>query len=177
MIILNRINETDLDQLQKWRNDERIYKWCRQSNLISDEDQANWYKKQQEDKSMRMFSIYVQDPFEDCGFMESLVGVCGLTDIDLINRRAEFSLYIGPGYQGRGYAKEALNLLFDHGFNTLGLNVIWGETFEGNKAINLFKKFGMRVEGTRRQFYFKEGSFIDAHLISITREEYLDLQE
>ena len=54
------------------------------------------------------------------------------------------------------------------------LNVIWGETFEGNHAYDMFLKLGMKHEGTRRQFYFKEGKHIDAHLVSITRQEFME---
>ena len=98
--------------------------------------------------------------------------MCGLTSIDYINSRAEFSLYIGHSYQRQGFAKDALKALLEVAFNEVNLNGVWGETFEGNHALNLFEKLGMKKEGTRRQFYFKGGKYIDAHLVSITREEW-----
>jgi len=102
----------------------------------------------------------------------NLVGVCGLTSIDWVNRRAEFSLYIASEYQGNGYGEAALRLLVEHGFNVLNLNSIWGEAFDGNPAINMFKKVGFIEEGRRRQFYFREGKYIDAILFSLMRSEY-----
>jgi RimJ/RimL family protein N-acetyltransferase len=65
-----------------------------------------------------------------------------------------------------------MKLLFGRGFEDLGLETIWGETFDGNKALKMFKEFGMKVEGVRRNFYYKEGGFINATLVSMTREEW-----
>jgi RimJ/RimL family protein N-acetyltransferase len=101
-----------------------------------------------------------------------LVGVCGLTSIDLINQRAEFSLYIGPEYQGLGYGKAALLTLITHGFRVLNLNCIWGETFNKNPAAEMFEELGFKKEGTRRDFYFRDGRFINAHLYSLLRSEW-----
>jgi RimJ/RimL family protein N-acetyltransferase len=147
----------------KWRNDFSIWKWCRQNDLLSYKSHAAWFDKISESPLIKMYSIINEN---------NCVGICGFTDIDRLNRRAEFSLYIGPEYQRMGYAKDALKTLFSHGFLNHNLNVIWGETFEGNPAYDMFLKLGMKHEGTRRQFYFKEGKHIDAHLVSMTRAEY-----
>jgi ribosomal-protein-serine acetyltransferase len=102
------------------------------------------------------------------------VGVCGLTDIDLVNRRAEFSLYIGPEYHGCGYGEASLRALIKKGFNSYGLKSIWGESFTGNMAMKMFYKVGFKHDGVRRSFYFRDGKFIDAHLFSILRDEWKD---
>lgn len=166
---LGPIDRSHLPLLRSWRNDYRIWKTCRQNRLISDIDQEKWYIDQSTDESVRMFVIYVSDRSDLDG---KAIGVCGLTDIDLINRRAEFSCYIAPAYQGQGYASGALKTLFNYGFMMLGLNLIWGETFEGNGAELLFQRLGMIQDGTRREFYYREGRFIDAHLYSIRAEDW-----
>lgn len=102
----------------------------------------------------------------------AMVGVCGLTSIDLHNRRAEFSLYIAPALHGQGFGRKGLELLLTHGFKNLGLNVIWGEVFDGNPAAKLFRRLGFVKEGTRREFYFRDGKFIDAHIVSLTAGEW-----
>lgn len=167
-VSLRTIDLQDLPRLRKWRNSFAIWKWCRQNDLINTENHESWYKKQAVDKSVKMYGIV--DPHHE--IPDRLVGVCGLTDIDLINRRAEFSLYIDPTEQNKGYGSKALKTLFHHGFMNLGLNCIWGETFEGNPAGKMFEKIGMKVEGSRRDFYFREGKFIPAHLYSILRSDW-----
>ena len=150
-------------QLFSWRNDENIFKWCRQVDLLTEVGHEKWMQSHQLDKSIKMYAILNE--------RSDLIGVCGLTDIDLINQRAEFSLYIGPEFQKKGYAKEALELLIETGFSRYPLKTIWGETFDKNPACNMFLSMGFTYEGLRRNFYFKNGKHIDAHLVSITREE------
>lgn len=148
----------------QWRNDPKIWKWCRQNDVISTQAQEAWFERQAKDPSIKMYMIEAEG---------KSVGVAGLTSIDLWNRRAEFSLYIAPGFQGLGYGSKALQTLFDHGFRNLGLNCIWGETFEGNPAARIFEKLGVMKEGTRRAFYFRDGKHIDAHLYSVLAKEWL----
>ena len=105
---------------------------------------------------------------------KKIMGVCGLTDIDRLNQRAEFSLYIAPEYQRMGLARSALKTILAHGFMNQNLNTIWGETFDGNHAFLMFTSIGMKYEGTRRNFYYREGKFINANLVSMTKEEYLE---
>jgi RimJ/RimL family protein N-acetyltransferase len=162
-IRLDALEEDKIGLFQRWRNDPRIYDWCRQNKLITRRDQIEWYKSQNDDPSIRMFVIKEG---------EKEVGVCGLTSIDLINRRAEFSLYISPTDQGKGIGRKALKSLFYHGFNGLNLHVIWGESFEGNPARKMFRELGMVEEGIRRDFYYKNGKYINAVLYSITRDEF-----
>lgn len=162
-IHLEPIEESYLSVLQRWRNDERIRKWCRQNNLIGERDQAAWFNRIQQNPSLRMYVVC-------CG--EDIVGVCGLTDIDLINSRAEFSLYIDPDQHKKGLGAKALKALLEVGFDELNLNVVWGETFEGNPALSMFEQLGFFREGVRRKFYYKDGKYVDAYLVSITRDEW-----
>ena len=162
-IHLKALDTDHLSKALRWRNDYRVWKWCRQNDLISDLDHSQWFRSQNDDPKIKMFAVFGNDIF---------VGVCGLTDIDRVNQRAEFSLYIGPEYQGMGYGKLALKTLLMHGFRNLNLNCIWGETFDGNPAANMFESLGFLKEGTRRQFYYRNGKFIDAHLYSILREDF-----
>ena len=150
-------------QLQLWRNNYDIWKWCRQNDLISDFDQMDWFERQYKDPTIKMYGVFNSE--------ETLVGACGLTSIDLINRRAEFSLYIGPEHQGLGYGPRALKILLLHAFRNLGLNQVWGETYEGNPASTMFESLGFKKDGTRRKFYFRDGEFIDCHLYSIFESE------
>ena len=153
-----------LDATFNWRNDYRVWKWCRQNDLLNYKNHTEWFNNIVLDQKIEMYTICDGQP----------VGVCGLTDIDRVNQRAEFSLYIAPKAQKQGYAKAALKTLLSHGFMNQNMNVIWGETFKGNHAYGLFLKLGMKHEGTRRQFYFKEGKHIDAHLVSMTRQEFME---
>jgi RimJ/RimL family protein N-acetyltransferase len=164
-IKLDTINYPIIPMIREWRNNYDIWKWCRQNDLISQDSHGQWVMDLKDRKDVAMYAIRSAD---------LVVGICGLTDIDRLNQRAEFSLYIEPDQQRKGYATAGLRTLFSHGFLNHNLNVIWGETFFHNPAYELFLSLGMKHEGTRRQFYFKRGLFIDAHLVSMTRAEFME---
>lgn len=165
---LRAFNSWNAIEVRYWRNDPRIWRWCRQNSLISNHDQDAWFKRQAQDPSIQMFMIFKdQTPEKE----HAGIGACGLTSIDHVNSRAEFSLYIAPDEQRKGFARAALKTLLRHGFDNLNLHLIWGETFDGNPAAKMFEQIGFVKEGTRREFYFKEGKYIDAHLYSVKKEE------
>ncbi len=161
------IDRDDLPRLRRWRNDWRIIAWTRQYDMLNEVEHEGWFERMSIDHTTRMYKIVMK------AYGETVpVGVCGLTSIDWRCRRAEFSLYVGPEWQRRGIGKMALSILLTHGFDNLGLNLIFGETFTENPGIPMYEALGFQKEGTRRQHYFKDGRFIDAHLYSITAGEW-----
>lgn len=163
MIELAPILPQHKEQLFDWRNDIKIYKWCRQHDLLDWNSHCAWFDKLGFDKTIKMYIIKKHN---------EMIGVCGLTDIDLINQRAEFSLYIASSYQKKGYGKIALIELLFHAFLNYPFYQIWGESFSGNKAIKIFESIGFILDGTRKKFYFKDGQLLDANLFSITRKQF-----
>lgn len=158
-----------LQKMLWWRNDERVYKWCRQREPLTQEQHLSWFKSLHGNDKIKMYAIELMDE----NGSENLVGVCGLTDIDWINRRAEFSLYIGPEYWKKGLGEISLRLLLDKAFKTHNLNSVWGESFDDNPATKMFKKVGFEFEGVRREFYYRDGKYINASLWSILKSEYI----
>lgn len=163
------LDSTDCAAIRAWRNDYQIWRWCRQSDFISDVEQSAWFERQAKDPSIKMYKVVRLH-----GGTPITVGVCGFTSINMLSRHAEFSLYIAPEFQGKGYGRTALALLLMHGFTNLGFNMIWGEVIAGNPALNMFAAIGFKGDGLRRQFYWKDGAVHDAHLISMTVREYYD---
>ncbi len=161
-----RIVANDDGFVRDCRNDPRIYKWCRQNEPLHPEQRKAWFTNQQVDQTLSMYAFESE--------RLSPLGVCGLTSIDRINSRAEVSLYVDPNKHRQGIGFQAAKLLIDRAFNVHNLNSIWGEAFEGSPAIGLFKKCGFKEEGRRRQFYFREGKYVDAILFSLNRSDLAD---
>lgn len=161
---LGPLNKENLEIYRLSRNSVSIYRFCGQYDLITKEDQERWFNNQISNRHSKMFEVI--------NGKDELVGVCGLSDIDHVHRRAEFNIYVVPEYQGNGYSREALQCLFKWGFNSLNLNLIWGETLENNHtAIILFEKLGMKRDGYRRSYYYKDGVYLGAYMFSLLGEE------
>jgi RimJ/RimL family protein N-acetyltransferase len=168
-VSLTTIDTIHLHLLRSWRNDFSTWRFCRQNDLISEQAQEGWFKRQDQDPTIKMYLILDGS--------HKPVGVAGLTTIDMTNRRAEFSLYIASEYRRQGLARKALKTLVSHGMSNLGLHSIWGESFEGNPAIKMFKEIGFQFDGSRRHAYFREGQFINAELFSILSFEWYSRRE
>lgn len=164
---LDTLDKIPCELLREWRNNYSIYRYCRQNDLIPVAAHNRWAENLSERD--KMYLVCVEGNTENTFFP---VGVCGLTNMDLINRRAEFSLYIRPGEHRKGNGALALKTLFSHGFNSYGLEVIWGETYSHNPAQHLFEKLGMHLDGIRRRFYFRDGQWVDAKLYSLLKDEW-----
>jgi len=166
-VTLGTIDHFNLNLLREWRNDPKIFKWTRQHDLLDEASHYSWAERLPNDPTLKMYLIYDRNKNE--------IGVCGLTSLDLINRTAEFSLYIASKYQKRGYGEAALKTLLSHGFLTYGLYQIWGETFENNPAQHLFKKLGFHVNEGPGKCYFKEGKHIKSYFLSMLIDEWKHL--
>lgn len=102
------------------------------------------------------------------------IGNIALQNIHPVYRSAEFSIILGErATWGKGYATEAAQLLYEHGFAALNLHRIACGTFSDNLAMQrLAASLGMREEGRRRQAAFKRGRYVDVIEYGILQEEY-----
>ena len=151
-------------QARQWRNMPEVWKWCRQYAPIDENHHAKWLERIAADPTIKMFGIE--------GDNRRPIGVCGLTSIDRVNQKAEFSLYIAPTEQAKGYGKDALKTLLQHAFFHQNLWRVWGEVYAGNPALKTFGELGFKVEGVLREDYFRNGKFIDVHRIAILRKDF-----
>src|SRR5580765_2610049 len=161
---------------REWRNHPAIMNCTRGSELLSEEDQNKWLTEIETDPSIQMFGLSLTEDSKVPGLKKKpiLVGTCGLTSINWIHRSAEWSLLIGPEFQGKRLAKPSLKLLLDYGFLNLGLNRIWGEIFVTNpKSLHLAQSLGFVEEGRLKESYYKNGIFIDSILVGLLKGDYL----
>ncbi|MGC8538056.1 MAG: GNAT family N-acetyltransferase [Candidatus Micrarchaeia archaeon] len=110
----------------------------------------------------------------------SLVGVCGITNIDMVNMKAEIGYWVGKRYWGNGYGKQAANLLLEIAFERLGLNRVYAGAFDFNeRSMHILQDIGFTKEGVRRKNSRigsgVNGSFADDVLFGILKNEYKPL--
>jgi len=164
-VTLQRIQKKHLPLVMGWRNSDHVRRWSGQEGLISEAQQLAWFERQDDNTNDRYFSI--------CDRSNWPIGVCGLSNVDMVARRAEFSVYIGKESVGKGHSIAALSSLFNYGFMYIGLNMIYGFTFMDNEAAQkLFERVGMKQSGCIRDYYFKRGRFIDAYVYDTTRDDF-----
>jgi len=133
-VILRPPRESDVDVVYSWDRDPELAAWNGRSPIsISLSAARRDYLARWEDPSVKTFIIEAGgDP----------IGMATLYDF----RRdgCELGIKIGPGnLRGRGYATEAVTLLLDYVFDTLGLSAVRGSTLAHNDRMQrVFEKNG-----------------------------------
>ncbi len=105
---------------------------------------------------------------------DKLIGATGLHQIDYINRRAMYGIFIGDkSFHGKGFGFEATNLILDYGFNVLNLNSIWLYCYSFNKkALRLYEKMGFKKTGVFRQAKYFAGNYHDQVCMDMLAAEF-----
>lgn len=95
------------------------------------------------------------------------IGNIKLGPIDPHHRCGDIGILIGErDAWGAGYASEAICLLVDYAFGSLGLHKVTAGCYENNGgAIRAFLRAGFVQEGLRHRQYFCEGRYVDAILL------------
>lgn len=101
-----------------------------------------------------------------------VVGSLGLNANTRPRRRHVGSIGIGvrDDWRGRGVGSALLKAAVELADNWLNLTRLELEVYTDNAAaIRLYEKFGFEREGTKRRDAFRDGGFVDSHLMARLR--------
>jgi L-phenylalanine/L-methionine N-acetyltransferase len=104
-----------------------------------------------------------------------VVGQLGLhTSPNSPRRRhaAELGMAVRDDWQGKGVGTALMQAVVDLADRWLNLSRLELEVYVDNEsAIRLYKKFGFVVEGTLKQFAFRDGQYVDAYTMARLRPD------
>jgi RimJ/RimL family protein N-acetyltransferase len=102
------------------------------------------------------------------------IGNIGLNSINWKDRNAELGIVIGEkAYWSQGYGTDAIRTLLELAFREMNLHRVFLRVdVDNERGIRCYEKAGFQRDGTLRQMVFKEGTYIDQHIMSILRSEY-----
>lgn len=104
---------------------------------------------------------------------DDVVGSLSVHNCDLSSGRFMFGIRVGPEYQRRGYASEAVILALGFMFGERRYQKCDSVAYSINTAsIELHRKLGFVQEGVRRRNVFLAGEYRDTVLFGITAEEF-----
>ncbi len=168
-LYLAPLDDADLDgPYPAWLNDEQV---CRGNSHhvypYSRAQAAEYIRAGSKAAGELVLAIRLNDG-------DKHIGNIALSRIHPIYRSAEFSILLGDAEEwGRGYGREAAELLLRHGFLTLNLNRIACGTFATNEGMcRLARALGMQQEGVRRRAAFKDGASVDVIEFGLLRDEF-----
>lgn len=176
---LRAIEEDDLPQLARWRNDEAMRRYYREYRELNMDDQRRWYREVCcGSPRFCMFAIEAVERVE-LGGVEvragEMIGACGLTNINWPIRSAELSFYIGAGgvYIDDVCAPECVDLMCQYAFGVLGMHKVWAEIYEFDCAKRaIFERMGMHLDGVLRDSAFDAGRHWSSLVWSLLESEH-----
>jgi len=168
-IKLRALTFADIEKTLAWHNQDDISDlYAGHPFPINIEMERKWYEKIL--TSNIPITVFGIEQIQN----KKLIGITVLKDINLINRTAEFAIYIGEKKQrGKGYSKEATLQTLSFGFYKLGLNRIFLKVLEENNAAKkLYESTGFTTEGKLRNSVFKNNTYKNEILMSILKDEF-----
>lgn len=164
---LREIETYDLESIVRWRNDRDVYENLFSYLPLCLEKQKRWYENYLSDMRTQLFLIELNNE-------KKTIGTIGFTDIDYKNQNADVTIIIGEkDYRGKGYARQAVDMLLKYGFYELNLKKVYFKVLAYNtKAVKLYEKMGAKQEGILRKHHFSLGNFQDVIILSLFREDF-----
>ena len=149
-----------LPGVMSWVNDHEVMQYFanRQSN-ITDLEEKGYLQKLIDSPNDRAFSIFDGDEY---------LGQTSINQIYWPARNGRLFVALKKEAQGRGYAQEALPLLFEKAWNELKLHKLYLIVRKDNRHSQaLYLKLGMDFEGALLDEYCVSGKFYDMVRMSI----------
>jgi len=168
-LYLRAFEYSDLDVLNKLRNDEEAYQFTGGNKYyISKEYDRKWI----EDK---IFNNQKQIYLAIClNNTNEVIGYLCIIEIDHWNRKAIWGgINIDLNYGNKGFATEASLLMLRFAFEELGINRFWGYWLESNIAsLRMAEKLGFIKEGLVADFVYKKNCYHNAFILRMLHSEY-----
>lgn len=169
-IRLRPIERADIPTFIKWINDADVIENLEIWNPMSHADEERWFENMLSTPLIcHPLGIEVKT---SSGW--KLIGNVAFQQVDAHNQSAEIGIVIGEkSHWDKGFGSEAMRVMVKHGFDDAGLNRIFLRVFESNpRGIHCYENAGFVKEGTLRQAAWKNGKFLDIHVMSVLRCEW-----
>lgn len=100
---------------------------------------------------------------------QEAIGTLDLFEANFKHGRAGIGILIGSADErNKGYAQESLELLKEYAQTFLGFHNLYASILEDNKAsIRLFESAGFELVGTRKEWFFDHGKWIDERIYQL----------
>lgn len=171
-VILRALELHDVDLLYTWENNMAL--WQVSNTLVP-------FSRFQLEKYIRSSSLDLYQTRQlrliiettDQASPQLTVGMLDLFDFDPFHNRAGLGIVIHQLWQGKGLAKEALQLFIDYAFNTLGLHNLYCNVAQHNKkSIHLFNSLGFTLVGVKKHWLKLKDGYDDELMFQLVNPKY-----
>lgn len=138
---------------------------CRPLTDKTNEEKKALYQDLIKSKALYLLGIYLIDTDE-------LIGNISVFDYNERNSSVEIGFYLIKDIRGKGYGKEACQLVSRVLLKELGLHKIMAQTGSFNKGSRgMFEAIGYQLDGKLREHHELDGVFYDDCLYSLLQKD------
>lgn len=162
---LRKLELRDAQRMLEWMHDDIINQWFKYPfSEMTLEKVEEFIRSANELDESRHFAI-TNEKDEYCGTIS-------LKNIDLINSSAELAIVLRHECHGTGMAEAAFNDILNVAFFSYSLHKVYLNVLcDNERAINFYKKVGMREEGEFRDAVKIKNSFKNLKWFGIIKGE------
>lgn len=170
-VLLRAVEPADTERLYLWENDMQMWHLSNTrapfSKYLMDQYVMN---AQQDIYAAKQLRLMIDTNNQDA----DTVGCIDLFDFDPANRRAGIGILISEEERGKGYGKEALELMIDYAFNTLNLHQLFCNILENNEqSLAMFRNSGFKEVGLKKDWTMVDGIWQNEYLFQLMKREKL----
>lgn len=171
-VFIRPITEEDVDSIYECFQDEEIMYMTGIRDILTKDQIREALSRFSEDSTRRDFAICLVEN-------SRVIGDLAIMEIDLDNKKAIFRIALHCIEDcGKGYGAEAVQLVQKFSFEELQLNRLELQVYSHNiRGIKSYEKVGFKKEGTLRQSLYMNGKYSDEIIMSILRDEYMELKK
>lgn len=166
---LREIQESDLENIMRWRMDEEITRYMNTNPKLTLEGQRKWFASIRDNEDVRYWLIEVNgEP----------AGVINLTGLLKASGDLGWAYYVGE--KRLRSMKTALSLemsMYDYVFDILGKQSVYGDVFTLNQGvIALHKLCGCEIVEEKKNHVCKDGVYYDVTFMRMTAERWKSIR-
>lgn len=163
-----------LIEFHNYCTDERFYEFLEFNPFVDISETENYLHKllsrMSGDADSRNCSYWFIRRYSD----DALIGTAGLVNLNYSRKSVELGYGVDPKFWGQGYILGIQESLKKFVFEKMELNRLYGCTMLHNhRTVKSLLASGFKHEGTARDHYCKNGSYIDGWQYAMTRADYL----
>jgi acyl carrier protein len=177
-IYFERLSIAGLEEMHRYSTDERFYEFFEFDRFDTIEKTKTYIEKLLQRMSGDINVRNSMYWFVRRKLDNYLVGTAGLVSLDYGRQSIEWGFGVDPELWGYGYVLQIEEILKQYVFEVLQLNRLYGVTMVTNqRTISSLLATGMSNEGISREFYCKNGVFIDGWRYAMLSKEYFEAKK
>lgn len=165
-IFLRPIAMEDTELIVKWRNEDRVRRNFIYQALFTKEGHEHWMRTKVASGEVVQFIICEKEN-------QRPVGSVYFRDIDRLNKKAEYGIFIGEAdCAGKGIGSETACLAVEYARDVLKLHKLMLRVFADNTAaVKSYRNAGFVQEAYLRDEFRQNGQYRDMLLMAVIFEE------